>query len=381
MKIKSKFFLWLMYPAFLCCLLPVAFFTFKHPAHNFDMLGYMALIVRMDQTHDINEIHTVTYSTAKELIPAEQYEKLTTTPAFRKEFATDPNRFEKLLPVYIVKPMYVWSAWVFYKAGFSLPAATVIPSIIAFLMIGVFLFYWLCKYLQTGIAFLAGLLIMFSIFTLAVAGLSTPDCLSAFFLFVAMYFILEKQHIAWMFIFFLLAVFTRVDNIITCFFMLTFLTFSPTWKRISKAKYLLMLTALAAAYVCIMLPVTQFGWNIFYYSRYARHIDFSRDFDHAVGFTSWLSFVYSKLVTALVSTHFTFFLFLALLVMASPAFSFRKLSFDQSFLLVLISVIFFRFLLLPDLSDRFYFGFYLVIILLLMRKFSSLILKQHYEDR
>jgi hypothetical protein len=140
-----------------------------------------------------------------------------------------------------------------------------------------------------------------------------------------------------------------------------------------------MLAGLAIAYICIMLPVTQFGWNIFYYSRYARQIDFSRDFDQAVTFTSYLSFVYSKLVTALVSTHFTFFLFLALLVIANSGF--RKLNFDQSFLIVLLSVIVFRFILLPDLSDRFYLGFYLVIIILLVRRFSSLIIKPQHEDR
>ena len=50
MKVKGKFFLFLLYVAFLFCLLPVAYFKYKHPAYNFDMLGYMALVVRMDQT-------------------------------------------------------------------------------------------------------------------------------------------------------------------------------------------------------------------------------------------------------------------------------------------------------------------------------------------
>jgi hypothetical protein len=372
MKPKGKFFLILIYLAFLLCLLPVAIFTYKHPAYNFDMLGYMALIVRMDQTHNIDEVHTITYNSARQFIPAEKYKTLTDTPPFRKKFETDPSQFEKVLPNYIVKPLYIGTAWLFYKAGFSLPAATVMPSIVAYLIIGLFLFSWLKKYLQTAVAFLGGLLIMFSIFTVAVAGLSTPDCLSALFLFLSAYFILEKPNLAWMFLFFLLSIFTRVDNVIPCFFIISFLTFNKKWKRISSKQYLLMVVALAIAYLCIILPVRQFGWSVFYYSEYAKHIDYSRDLDRAVSRSSWLALVWSKLVTAIVSTHFTFFLFLGLLVMGNPFVSSRKLTFDQSFLLLLLSVIFFRFLLLPDLSDRFYFGFYLVIIILLVRKFSTI---------
>lgn len=381
MKSKSKFFLCLTYIAFLFFLLPVAIFTYKHPAYNFDMLGYMAHVVRMDQNRSINEIHTITYAEARQFLPAEEYKKLTSIPSFREKFATDPIQFKKLLPIYVVKPLYIWMSWLFYKCGFSLPAATVMPSIISYFIIGLCLLHWLRKYLANSIAFLGGLLIMFSIFMVAVAGLSTPDCLSALFLFLSVYFILEKRNLEVMFFFFLLSIFARVDNIITCFFIISFLTFSEKWQRINKTQYFLMLAVLGSAYICVIFPVTQFGWSIFYYSQYARHIDFSKDFDQSVSFSSYLALVYSKLATALVSTHFAFFMFLGLLVIGSPRLSFRKLEFDQSFLLLLMFVIFFRFLLLPDLSDRFYIGFYLVIIMLLVRKFSTGISMLKNEDR
>lgn len=377
MRSKSNFFFLVTCLAFFLCLSPVAFYTYKHPAYNWDMLGYMALVVRMDSTKDINKIHNIVYSTTKQSIPPGEYEKLTTTPAFRKNFEQEPSRFERLLPIYIVKPFYVWCAWVFYKAGFPLVEATVMPSIIAYLMIGLFLFYWLRKYLKNIVAFIAGLLIMLSVFTVTMTGLSTPDCLSAFFLLLASYFILEKQNLLWMFCFFLLAVFTRVDNGLTCFFIISFLTFSPRVKRITKPKYLLMLGILAASYLIITWPVREFGWNISFYSQYAKQIDFSRDFNEPVSFSGYALLVYSKLITALISTHSTFFLFLALLTLGNPFVSLKKLSFDQSFIMLLLLVIFIRFLLLPDLSDRFYFGFYLIFIILLVRKLSALILKQN----
>jgi hypothetical protein len=371
MKWKNKFFLNWIYFAFFCCLLPVAFFTYKHPAYNFDMLGYMAVIIRMDQTHDITEVHRITYDQARQTVPPAEYGKLTMIPSFRKKFAADPFQFEKILPIYTVKPLYTGMAYLFYKSGFSLVAATVMPSILAHLFIGLFLLYWLMKYLPRAIAFFAALLIMFSVFTVAVAGLSTPDCLSALFLFVAAYFILEKPSLAWMFFFFLLSILARVDNIVTCFFIISFLLFIRKWKRITIKQYFWMIVMLVITYICVILPVTQFGWSIFYYSQYARHIDFSKDFEQSVSFSSYLGLVQSKLVTALVSSQFTFFIFLGLLIIGQSGFSFRKFNFDQGFLLLLVAIIFFRFLLLPDLSDRFYFGFYLVIIILLVRKFSN----------
>src|SRR4030095_10638331 len=98
MKFKSRLFSFLSYLAFLSCLLPVAIFTFKHPAYNFDMLGYMALIIRIDK-NDLHEVHAATYEKARQVIPGEEYRKLTETPPFRKKIASDPLQLEKILPI------------------------------------------------------------------------------------------------------------------------------------------------------------------------------------------------------------------------------------------------------------------------------------------
>jgi hypothetical protein len=222
--------------------------------------------------------------------------------------------------MYAVKPLYIWMCWLFYKCGFSLPAATVMPSIISYLFIGLFLFYWLKKYLGVAMAFFGGLLFMFSLFSVAIAGLSTPDCLSALFLFLSAYFILEKRSPGLMFFFFLLAIFTRVDNIITCFFIISFLAFIEKWRSINKPQYLFMLAILAISYITIILPTIQFGWNLLYYSQFSRQLDFSWDFDQSFSFSSYLTLVKSKLATALVASHFTFFLFLGLLITGGHVF-------------------------------------------------------------
>ena len=372
MNYKRKIFSLLIYIAFLLCLLPAAIFFYKHPAYNWDMLGYMALIVKTDGVKDINEIHKTTYSAARENIPADKYEKLVSGVPVRVRFANDPSYFERILPIHVVKPLYVWSAFLFYKAGFALPLATVIPSIISFLLIGLLLFHWFKKYFNTAIAFLAGLFIMFSMFMQNTSAGSSPDNLSAFFLFAAFYFILEKPHLWLMFLFLLLSVFTRVDNVITCFFVLSLLRYSGKWQRsITSKKYFLLLAILAGSYLLIILPVRQFGWSLFYYSEYVKYMNFNRDFDAPFTFSDYFSYAYSKAVTGFVNSHFTLFMFLVILVVIDKVpFRFRNLSFDKSLALLFALIIVLRFVLLPDLSDRFYIGFYLVILLLLVRKFS-----------
>ncbi len=155
--------------------------------------------------------------------------------------------------------------------------------------------------------------------------------------------------------------------------MISFLTFARKWKAISLKQYIIVCLLLAITYLAVVLPVIEFGWNILYYTRYAGHIDYSRDFEQPVSFLSHISTVHSKLVAGFMSTHFTLFAFLGVLIFLGKRFSFKEFSFDQSALLVLITTGLLKFVLLPDLSDRFYIGFYFIIIVLLIRKISFLV--------
>jgi hypothetical protein len=368
--LNKKIFSILLYFLFLACLLPIAIFSFKNPANNWDMLGYMAIIIRMDGTKDIKEVHRIVYKNASDNIPQRDFQKLVDTSGPRARFAADPHYFEKVLPIYIVKPLYTWLVYLSYKAGLNLPAATVFPSLIAYFLIGLLLFHWLNKYLKPVIAFLTALLIMTSVFMVASANLSSPDLLSAFFLFSAAYFILEKPDIRLAFLFLLLSILTRADNAITSFFIISLLSFSNKWARkITKVQYFLMVFILVGAYFVAICQVRQFGWSLFYYSQYIKHMDFNRDLDKAFTLADYFSYMYSKAITGLISSHFTFFMLLSSLIIFIPFPTRPKnLSFDQLFVLLLVLTILVRFVLLPDLSDRFYIGFYLVILVLLIRK-------------
>src|SRR6185295_893009 len=118
---------WVVYFCFLGCILPIAIFSYERPSYNWDMLAYMALVVQMEK-NDITEVHKITYDNARQSIPANEYSKLI-SGELRKSRMENPLEFHRILPLYAVKPFYIWMSYGFYKAGVSLPLSTVIPSI------------------------------------------------------------------------------------------------------------------------------------------------------------------------------------------------------------------------------------------------------------
>ena len=101
------------------------------------------------------------------------------TNAYRYKLSNNDEAFNEQLPFYVVKPLYTSLAYLAYKAGFSLSQATLVPSFISYLLIGLLLFHWLSMYLRFSISFFVSLLIIFFFFD-QVAKLSTPIVVCSF---------------------------------------------------------------------------------------------------------------------------------------------------------------------------------------------------------
>src|SRR5215510_5293306 len=108
-------FRWLCYFVFFLSILPVAIYSYKRPAYNWDMLAYMALVVKVN-VKDVNNVHTITYSKAMRVLPPDAYDKLINGTAARKDWASNVDHFNDELAFYVVKPLYIWSSYAFYKA-------------------------------------------------------------------------------------------------------------------------------------------------------------------------------------------------------------------------------------------------------------------------
>lgn len=356
---------------YVVCIGLMGFYCFKRPFYNWDMLPYTALILNMDH-YSINEAHATAYKLANENMPDKNYQQLTdSSHVYRNNMLNDPEAFNRELPFYVIKPLYTGLSYLFYKSGISLPQATLVPCLIAYLLIGLILFHWLSLYLRLSIAFIVSLLIMISPPLMEVAKTASPDCLSTFFLLGSFYFIIEKPSLWPAFILMLLSVFTRLDNILTCLLILCVLAFSKKWyMKISFKKFLLMTSLLIFCYLLVGLIARQYGWSIFFYNDFADRLHPIYGSKEHFSFGSYLRLMYEHILSGI--NHSSLPIFMALLALSFyKTFSFKKMSFDQLFGLLIPLILLIRFILYPAISDRFNVAFYLVIIILLAKSFNS----------
>ena len=353
----------------------VSIYSLKEPAYNWDILPYMGVILSYEKT-DIKTIHDSVYEIAKEQIPSTFYNRLIDPSSkYRNRVAQSPEAFHFQLPFYVVKPLYTGVSYLFYKAGASLLMATVWPSSISYFLIGLLWFYWLQKYWRVLFAFAGSLLIMFSAPLLSVANLSTPDALSGLLLFAAMYAVIEIRSLALTFLFLVLSIFARLDNIIPAVFFLITLAFMNKWNpKIPARKLLLILTIILLSYFVVSFNARSFGWSLFYYPTFIKQLNSSYITNSTFVFKDYIVLAKSQVMTGLFFSSLSLFFFLVLLLLwNSQVFRFSRLTIEQTFAIVFVLIIMIRFLLQPLITDRLYIPYYLSVIIFLVKKYSSTI--------
>lgn len=360
---------YIVYAAFLlvCC-----YYSYKKPAYNWDILPYMGVVLSYELPP--SSVHEQVYAIAKEQVPRGAYALLTdSTHRHRGLMAKDPAEFTLHLPFYLVKPLYTRMAYLFYKAGVSLTRATVLPSLIAYFLICLLLLHWLLQYLPTVVAGLLGFLLAFWGPLLAASKLSTPDCLSAFLLFAALYGLVERKPVGLTYLFLLLSIFSRIDNILPAFFLLSLLLVArKPDPKISLTTYLLLVAGAVLCYLLICREVKAFGWHGAFSPTFYRHLNTTYDIHAPFSFAEYFALVKSQFLTGLYYSSIVLFAVLTVLyLIAPPAFSLSRPYREQTLVLLFWLLIAFRFILQPVMADRFYLPYYLCILVFLARKHLS----------
>jgi len=349
-----------------------AAWSIKKPAYNWDMLAYMGIILSYDDA-DAKLIHHTVYAVAKEKVPGVYYDRLIdVSNDYRDAMAQSPDRFYSQFPFYIVKPMYTRLAWIFYKMGMGLVAATVWPSVIAYFFTGLLLFTWLGKYCRGWYAGIAGILIMLSPPILTVASLSTPDALSGLLLFAAIFSVTEMKSQTAAFVCLLLSVFARLDNILPAICLLSVSFFSGKWQYKTRPVRMVFLYAgLFLAYFVVSASVQSFGWSALFYPSFAKQLNTSYTSANAFDFAAYTTLAKAQLIAGLYFSFAGFFCFLVLLLFRNDAsFAFGRISTEQMLAIAFVVVMVLRFLLQPVIADRLYTAYYLSVMVFSVKQRS-----------
>jgi hypothetical protein len=360
---------------YILCIALFAIFKFKKQEYNWDMLPYMAIILSYDDS-DINHVHTSVYNIIKEQTPPADYKLLVDGGVeMRKHSAEYADHFKQQLPYYTIKPLYTRLGYFFYKTGVPLTKATLMPSVVSYFFIGVFIFYWLKKYVHQLLLLPLSLLIMLCRPIFSAASVSTPDLLSGLILLLAFYFLIERKSMLFICIFLILSIFTRLDNIIPAVFIILLLTFTNQWKeKISLKKISLILLAVSASYFFVSYNATKYGWNIFYFPSFISHENLSYDDRLQFSFSNYFSIARAQIMNGSFFSDLILFLLLGLILFIERnSFQFKPQNFDQLLLIVIILAIICRFILQPIIADRFYIAYYITILILLIRKYSTML--------
>jgi hypothetical protein len=351
----------------------VAVYSYRRPEYNWDMLPYMAIVLSAEH-QDIGRIKQETYRAAGEHIPDAFYRQLINPAhAYRREMYLNDTAFYEQLAFYVVKPLYTALVYLAYHAGFPLASATVLPSIFSWLAISILLLYWLNKYLSLAFAAGAALLVMLSAPLLSVARLSTPDALSAFLLLGAFYFILQKPRLPLMLFFVSAAILARPDNIIPCILLLVIPALAKSSPlKISLKGYIGIFFLLCGCFLIDSLRAGAFGFDILYYPTFSHSLNMTHE---DAGIFSWMGYLRvlrADAVTGLYHSSVSLFGFMALLVLyrgrtAAPG----RLTLQALLVLLCCVTALIRFMLVPDIADRFYIPYYLLIAVLLTVSFAE----------
>jgi hypothetical protein len=356
-------------------LLGLSILSYKKPSYNWDMLPYTAVVLQYD--HQVKDIHQQVYQLAAHQLPADTYNLLAgNSNQDRKRWVDDAGAFRQTLPFYVVKPFYTFIAYVFFKLGLPIFKATVMPSIIAYLMTGGLLLVWLSRYLKIVPATVTCLIIMMLPPILEASKLSTPDFLAGMLMFYAIYFLIEIESINGFFLISLLAVLSRIDFILPLLILLISLALFK--KSLSIKKLIFLMCIAVSIYLLISTNASGYGWNILYFPSFMQTLNRHHDVRSlGMGHEYW-EILKAQVMTALYHSNCAWLLLISVFTLLQYSINEMKSSKYVFILGSLFVTLVVRFLLQPVIADRFYIGYYITILSLFIIKTSSHLLSYKF---
>jgi hypothetical protein len=320
----------------------------RYPGHNGDMPFYIACAIEKDQG-SMNGVIIQTKQVLQKELPAAEYQD---------HAARIGNADPVILERYRIKPLYILMVLFFHRLGFSYIHATVIPSLIGYFLIGLSVWRFAIQRLDPIRTFLISMICMMIYPTLILARLSTPDAMSCFFMLNALLLIYFGRNKALWISLFLVAICTRVDNIVS---ELIFLFALWKWPVNNFANKLSTKEFISFSLVLI-------GVALVVNATSARHFLWFTDLNFSQPAGQYVNDV--KLYFFVLAGSFFMSLFILFLISGfSRGFS-PKLEVNYLFYVV-CALVFVRFLLYPYYEERYLMAFYLFSLLIFSFTYGS----------
>jgi hypothetical protein len=337
-----------------------AVYAFIKPNYNWDIIPYIGCALSYEDS-DIGTLHSKTYEIVKRSVPPETYSDLTTSNAYRRNIATNPENFYQQLRFYHVKPFYVFLVYVFLKLGLPIIKATVLISVTSVIGIALILILWISEHAP---GFPAALISLFLLIASGLPGLGrwlTPDALSSVVIFLSFFLLVEQKRLNLACLLLVLSLIIRTDNIILLIPLFTYMriTNSPEY-RVSTKQYSIFMIMAILLYLTITTLTDSYSWWTLFSHTFLGAIQRPADYTAKFSLYYYINVVIRS-IPYFYSEITSLFLLLASLTMVICNFRFRDRDIYLHITLVALLVICIRFLLYPAFPNRFFTVYYLVI--------------------
>ncbi|MFZ5584636.1 MAG: hypothetical protein ACOZHQ_01775 [Thermodesulfobacteriota bacterium] len=357
---------WLLLVLYLGLCLWLGWRGLERPAHNWDLVAYMALVLERDGL-DPAAIHQRVYG---DIQASPRHDVLTGEKDqmdYRRKVAADPEALRQQLGFYRFKLVYNLANWSLHRLGAGLMASTVITSALAFLAAALALWFWLAGFLAGWRLMAAALLGLFFTNLYSLAGASTPDTLAAAF-FVLAWWLGRRWAWAWP-LGLLLAQAARPDYAAFGWaLMLGRCLVDRRRPGALEAAYLLLSLGLHLALTNLL---GHYSWGVFFRHSFLEFLAYPAQSDFVPGPAEYLRVMRDEMLSLGVGSRM-FSLILAQLVLLSALGGRGPLPRPLALLLVLDAAFLLHFLVHPSLLLRYYLGPYLVMVGLLFQAAQEL---------
>jgi len=345
------------------------FYIKKNSYYDLDIVMYGACA--MEQKGDSPAIvHARAYEMVKHDLGEDKFNLLTSSKNYyRSEIFKSPDNFYSQLPFYRIKPLYNALLSTAHKMGYSPILFSTWLNLACYVMIAFILLFSLIHYIGFYKGYFSTLCFVLTPMVLDTAKNNTPDLLAALFFMSSVLLFMSHSHFKRnvAILLFTALIFVRPENVLFIA-VLCPICFYFKFENYST-KYLVTLFVIGIiSYVTVVLKFESYSWATLYKHSFSGYIPNLENFNSTLSVEEYIKGF--KIIPR--SIFFSDFFLLMFLLIFPLGYLKRT---NSIYIVVVISIlanILLRIILFPDLSIRFYTGYFLTASILFVILIDSI---------
>ena len=242
--------------------LMAVFSAIGRPVYNWDMIGYVGSVVA-SQTEDKTIIHQRALDEVLAVTPQVFHATFT-----KNRLSNDVENFNRQIPFYSIKPLYVAAIDLIHQLGAGLAEATWLISTVFFIVLAAAISQWQPQAASRNAWLLSVVALMWlgNLPMAKLAAYSTPDAMAIAFLMVALVAWWRNQSLAGLMIGSSLAILTRPDALITVLGLVVYFGFFARGARVlALPRAAAVALVVIGLYAALRHTLGSMGWETLFY--------------------------------------------------------------------------------------------------------------------